>query len=211
MQYFNTLPKIIQTDNVGTSRVFTNLMARASIIPKVLKDPLVYYSYDIQDGDTPEIIADKYYNDSYRYWIFLFANQMMDPQWQMPLSSSNFQYYLESKYKDMAAENDQTVLEYIKTTVAKRFRVVQTVDNTTQTTAIDKFEVDSETYDFTPEYEEVTNFFPDGSSVTTTIGRESMNLYEYELEQNEAKRTVNIVNSDYTTEFENQFVSLMRR
>jgi hypothetical protein len=60
MQYFDTLPKIIQTDNVGISRVFTNLLARASIIPDVLKNPLVYYSYDIQEGDTPETIAYKY-------------------------------------------------------------------------------------------------------------------------------------------------------
>ncbi len=76
MQYFDTLPKIIQTDNVGISRVFTNLLARASIIPDVLKNPLVYYSYDIQEGDTPETIAYKYYGDSYRYWIVLFANEL---------------------------------------------------------------------------------------------------------------------------------------
>ena len=76
MQYFDTLPKIIQTDNVGVSRVFTNLMARASIIPDVLKNPLVYYQYDIQEGDTPEIIAHKYYGESYRYWIVLFANEI---------------------------------------------------------------------------------------------------------------------------------------
>jgi hypothetical protein len=33
MQYFNTLPKIIKTDENSVSILMTNLMARASIIP----------------------------------------------------------------------------------------------------------------------------------------------------------------------------------
>ena len=72
MQYFDSLPKIVHTDQNGNSTIRTNLMARVSIIPENLKNPLLYYQYDIQEGDTPEIVAHKYYNDMYRYWIVLF-------------------------------------------------------------------------------------------------------------------------------------------
>ena len=65
-------------------------MARASVIPSVLNNALVYYSYDVQDGDTPEIIAYKYYGDVNRFWIVLYCNQLNDPQWDWPLSSNKF-------------------------------------------------------------------------------------------------------------------------
>jgi nucleoid-associated protein YgaU len=98
MQYFNTLPKIIKTDANRNSVIMTDLMARCSIIPEILNNPMVYYDYDVQDGDTPEIVAYKYYGDSYRYWIVLFANQITDPQWDWPLSSNDFDAYITNKY-----------------------------------------------------------------------------------------------------------------
>jgi len=98
MQYFDTLPKIILTNNNGISTIMTNLMARVSILPEILKNPMVYYKYDVQDGDTPEIVAYKYYDDPYRYWIVLFANKMLDPQWDWPLNSIQFNEYVNDKY-----------------------------------------------------------------------------------------------------------------
>ena len=85
MQYFDTLPKIIYTDSYGIKTIRTDIMTRASVIPSTFKNPILYYKYDIQDSDTPEIIAHKYYNDMYRYWIVLFANQILDPVWDWPL------------------------------------------------------------------------------------------------------------------------------
>ncbi len=98
MQYFNSLPKIRYVDQNNVTTVYTNLMARASVIPSVLNNALVYYSYDVQDGDTPEIIAYKYYGDINRFWIVLYCNQLNDPQWDWPLSSNKFQKYILNKY-----------------------------------------------------------------------------------------------------------------
>ena len=90
MQYFDTLPKIIKTDATGNSLLMTNLMARASVIPSLLQNPAVFYQYDIQDGDTPEIVAYKYYGDVYRYWMIFYCNQIIDPQWDWPLNNQQF-------------------------------------------------------------------------------------------------------------------------
>jgi hypothetical protein len=46
MQYFDTLPKIIKTCD-GVSILITDLMGRCSIIPEILKNPLLYYDYDV--------------------------------------------------------------------------------------------------------------------------------------------------------------------
>ena len=135
MQYFDTLPKVIYTQN-GVSSVYTNLLARVSVIPQLLKDPLIYYTYDIQEGDTPEIIAHKYYGDSYRYWIVLFANELLDPQWDWPLTSKMFEQYLADKYP---STNIYSEIEYYE-------KVITQYDVNTQTTTVNRVRIDEDVY-----------------------------------------------------------------
>ena len=98
MKYFDTLPKFVYLNPItGHKNIMTNIMARASIMADVLNNPLIYYQYDLQDGDTPEIVAYKYYGDSYRYWLILFANQYLDPQWNWPLNYAEFNAYIQDK------------------------------------------------------------------------------------------------------------------
>jgi len=197
MQYFDTLPKIIQTDNVGVSRVFTNILARASIIPDVLKNPLVYYSYDIQEGDTPETIAYKYYGDSYRYWIVLFANELLDPQWSWPMDSNVFDNYMAEKYP--SGNTTTTVYSYEK-------KLTQT-DNSTNTVTINTIDIDEAEYNTL-----LTNtrtYTIGNSTVTVQTTKRIVSVYDYEYELNESKRKINILNSIYVDQLESQFKSLM--
>ena len=197
MQYFDTLPKVVQTDNVGISRVFTNLMARASIIPDVLKNPLVYYSYDIQEGDTPETIAYKYYGDSYRYWIVLFANELLDPQWSWPMDSNVFEAYMAEKYP--SGNTTTTVYSYEK-------KLTQT-DNDTNTVTINTIDINEEEYNtLIPNTQTYTIA---NSTVTVQTTKRIVTIYDYENELNESKRKINILNSIYVDQLETQFKSLM--
>jgi hypothetical protein len=197
MQYFDTLPKIIQTDNVGISRVFTNIMARASIIPDVLKNPLVYYSYDIQEGDTPETIAYKYYGDSYRYWIVLFANELLDPQWSWPMDSTVFENYMAEKYP--SGNTTTTVYSYEK-------KLTQT-DNSTNTITINTIDVNQTEYNSI--IENTQTYTISNSTVTVATTKRIVTIYDYEVELNESKRKINILNSIYVDQLESQFKSLM--
>lgn len=197
MQYFDTLPKIIQTDNLGTSRIFTNLMARASIIPDVLKNPLVYYSYDIQEGDTPESIAYKYYGDSYRYWIVLFANELLDPQWSWPMTSNVFDAYMEQKYPEI---NPSTTVHHYEKTLTQ-------TDNSTNTVTINTININEQEYNSI--VENTKTYTISGSSVTVQTSKRIVTVYQYELELNESKRKINILNSVYVSQMESQFKALM--
>ena len=197
MQYFDTLPKVIYTEN-GVSSVYTNLLARVSVIPQILKDPLIYYTYDIQEGDTPEIIAHKYYGDSYRYWIVLFANQLLDPQWDWPMTSKVFEQYLAEKYP---STNVYSEIEYYE-------KVITQYDVDTQTTTINKVRIDEDTYNSLPVTQTATYTLPTGPVVITTE-RNAVSIYDYELEQNEAKRNIKILNSIYVNQFEEQFKQLL--
>jgi len=198
MQYFDTLPKIINIDSTGNSKVMTNLLARASVIPQILKDPLLYYTYDIQEGDTPEIIAHKYYGDSYRYWIVLFANELLDPQWDWPMTSMIFEKYLADKYP---STNIYSEIEYYE-------KVITQYDTNTQITTVNRVRIDENVYNGLPVTQTATYTLPTGP-VTITTDRNAVSIYDYELNLNEAKRNIKILNSNYVGEMENQLKKLM--
>ena len=207
MQYFDTLPKIVYRTAQGTSTLYTNLMARASIMPSILKNSMVYYQYDIQEGDTPEIVAFKYYGDSYRYWIVLFANQIMDPQWEWPLNYNSFNAYIKDKYGYSESLGTWSVFDPYSTTYQWQ-KIVTQYDNYTQTTTVNKIVIDEFAYN---NLIESTNSYtlPTGA-VTVSVTKNILSYYDWELETNESKRNINLLNEIYVDELEKQFKNLMK-
>jgi len=196
MQYFKTLPKLVLTNN-GNSVILTNILARSSIIQNLLSNTLLFYTYDIQDGDTPEIVAYKYYGDSYRYWIVLFSNQIIDPQWDWPLNSRNFNNYILNKY--------QTFDPY--GTVQSYTEITTQYDLNTQTTTVNTVNIDENTFN---------SFIPSNITVTLPTGQVSIsktvnatNYYDYELNLNESKRNINLLNNQYVQQLESEFNKVM--
>lgn len=205
MLYFNSIPKILTPDVNGDGILLTNLMVRSELIPSLITNPLLFYKYDIQDGDTPEIIAHKYYGDSYRYWIVLYANQIMDPQWGWPLTNQQFDTYLISKYSSVS--NLPNVLSYTQATIKEYRKTIKSIDSISLVETVDTFVIDVDTYS-QPIVSTATYQLPNGT-VTQTISKSEINIYDYELEQNEAKRTINLINKAYVSELEQQFKILM--
>ena len=204
MQYFDTLPKIIHTNDNGVSTIMTNLMARVSIMPEILKNPMVYYKYDVQEGDTPEIIAHKYYDDPYRYWIVLFANKMLDPQWDWPLSSLQFNEYVNDKYG-----GNLTDTHHYEKVITKTTRGTDDDQTVTEKFVISGEEFLSLLYSH-PFGIDVSRTFPlPIGFVDITIQPTAVTNYDYELDLNESKRNISILNSKYVEELEKEFQDLM--
>ena len=205
MLYFESMPKILTPDVNGNGIVMTNLMVRSEIIPSLLNNPMMFYKYDIQEGDTPEIVADKYYGDSYRYWIVLYANEILDPQWNWPLNNQQFDNYLTKKYSSVA--NNVNVLAYTQSTIKEYKKTVKSIDSISLVETVDTFVIDEDTYN-SPSIPSATYQLPN-STVSQTITKSIANIYDYELEKNEAKRSINLINKIYVSELEQQFKSLM--
>jgi len=208
MEYFSSLPFLTTTDGNGNSIVLRNLLVRTGLIPQLAKNPLLMYRYAVQDGDTPEIVANKYYGSPFRYWIALYGNpQMMDPQSDWPLSTKNFTIYLQDKYAT-SANGTANVLSYTLGTVHHYEKVITTIDNTTKTTAIKVVEVDQDTYNSIIPLT-TTSTFPDGSSITYTVEPNAVSIYNYEDQANESKRNIDLINSTYASAIETQYQSLV--
>lgn len=199
MQYFNTLPKLIYTDENGTSSLRVNLLARARIIPELLKNPLVYYTYDIQEGDTPEIIAYKYYGDSYLYWVVLLANEIIDPQWEWPLNGNQFMSYLQEKYGE---QNIYSEIHHYE-------KIITQFDETTKITTTTNITIDEDTYNSLVETSN-TYTLPTGP-VSVAVKKKAVTVYEYESLLNESKRNIKILNSLYVDQLQTEFRNLMSK
>lgn len=192
--YFNTLPKTIINDSVGNQVIATDLLVRSSLIKSTLSNPLLYYTYDIKDTDTPEIIADKYYDNSYRYWIILFVNNFFDAQWEWPLNSSQFNSYVEGKYDDVGA-----IHHYEKT--------IEQYEQSSKVTTTETIEITEDEYNDLTEGEQ-TITIGESTVVITTTGTAVTN-FDYEFNLNEAKRNIKLLKADYVFQIEKELKELM--
>jgi hypothetical protein len=98
--YLDSFPKIdysIGEDRNITESV-TNIFKRYAILRNILSNATSYILYEVEDSDTPEILAEKFYNDAGAGWIILYANQIIDPQFDWPLTDTNFKKYIIEKY-----------------------------------------------------------------------------------------------------------------
>ena len=102
--YFSNFPLIVY-DSVGNGnfKIVTNLMKRVAMRTKVRTNTLFFDTYDVKEGETPEILADKLYNDSTLHWIILYVNNITDRYHQWPMSSGQFNDFIADKYSNIDA------------------------------------------------------------------------------------------------------------
>ena len=97
--YFESFPKIFY-DSVGQGnpKIVTNLLRRVAIRAKVKTNTMLYDTYDVKSGETPEIIADKLYQDPELHWIVMLVNNITDRYHQWPMKEQQFNTFLNEKY-----------------------------------------------------------------------------------------------------------------
>ena len=99
--YFNVMPKIFY-DSLGTGKpkVVTNILRRVGLRAKVRANTLLFDTYSVREGETPEIIAHKLYGDSELHWMIMLVNNIVDRYHDWPMSTNQFNSYLNQKYVD---------------------------------------------------------------------------------------------------------------
>ena len=102
--YFANFP-IIPYDSVGNGnfKLVTNLLKRVAVRAKVKSNVLFFDTYDVKEGETPELIADKLYNDPELHWVVLMMNDITDRYHQWPLNENQFIAHINDKYSNIDA------------------------------------------------------------------------------------------------------------
>ena len=99
--YFQKFPYTLYSLDDGRSgQIIQNILIRNKILDSVKNNFSVIDEYDIKDGDTPEIVAHKFYGDPNLHWLILQMNEILDPRFDWPLDSPRLRDFVTSKYSD---------------------------------------------------------------------------------------------------------------
>lgn len=102
--YFKSFPlTYYSVDDGANVKVVTNITLRAVINDEVKNNLSLFDEYDIKDGETPEIVSDKFYGSSFYHWIILHTNDILDARYEWPLSNRNLIAYCNDKYTNPGA------------------------------------------------------------------------------------------------------------
>ena len=208
-KYFNYFPKTFYTSNndVNGVEAITNIIARFAFDSQLKENTSAFYPYQVQDSDTPEIIADKYYGNVEYHWVVLLFNNIIDPQFDWPLKSDTLIDYIDKKYTANGSANTsaQSGLTWAlsENNVQGYFKVVTTTANDGTITQ-EKITIDANTY---ANVATGSNTYTTqaGEAVTVRTTKETQSYYTYETNLNESKREINLVKSDFLPQIEKEF------
>lgn len=95
--FFKDYPKIQYTLD-GKVDTITNLTSRFKVIDSVLQNLKIYYPYTVKDGESPEMVAYRFYDNMDHHWIIMMFNQYLDPYFDWPMTDDVFNKYIDTKY-----------------------------------------------------------------------------------------------------------------
>ena len=145
--YFENFP-VIPYDSVGKGdfKFATNLLRRVGLRTKIKSNVLLFDTYDIRSGETPEELADKLYDDPELHWVILMVNNVTDRYHQWPLNENQFIAHINDKYDNVDATHHYEISQTSGDTTIK---INIGSDNTDypSATAITNFEHEEEQQD----------------------------------------------------------------
>jgi hypothetical protein len=220
--YFGKFPKVdYDIQNTVLDKQYekvTDIFFRVGYIKEVLNNLSSYYTVEVDDGDTPEILAEKVYDDAGAGWMILLANQIIDPQFEWPLSYDAFNSYLISKYGSIEAS--ELLVHHYDMVIT---RVLQPDNVTTETrfqvngTKLTDNNLDVPYSYYNPHFgdpgslanvQSVETFDIDGKTITVTTHGEAITAYDYELSLNESRRLIKIIKKEYYNQVIKEFDKL---
>lgn len=102
--YFQKFPiTYYSLDDLNSVQVVTNITLRNTISNEIKNNFAVFDEYDIKEGETPELVADKFYNNPSYHWVILHMNEVLDPRYNWPLSQNDLNKHVEQKYASINA------------------------------------------------------------------------------------------------------------
>ena len=202
-KYFNFFPKTLYTTDTKNADVVNNITSRFNFEETFKNNTAVCYEYDIQDSDTPEIIASKFYGDSERHWIILLFNDILDPQFDWPMDYRTLISFIDEKYSASANAN-QSGSSWAQSHTKSYYKIETRTTISTNTITVKEIEVDANTYaNVTVSSSNVT--LADGYIITISVSKDTQSYYDYEMEFNESKRSIKLLKPEFVGNIESEF------
>lgn len=111
--YFQSFPEILYDFEINGKRqiiLVKDITNNIRFKKEILESVTLYDEYDIVDGETPEMISEKFYGTPEYHWIIMLANQRYDYISDFPLQQPELDKYVTQKY---GAGNEYAVHHYV--------------------------------------------------------------------------------------------------
>ena len=100
MSYFSKFPKVNYSfDNGDTTKSAVDIVKRVKFREYIKENGEMFVEYQLRDGDTPDIVAEKIYGDSELHWMIMLFNDVTNPYYDWALSQRNLESYSFNKYR----------------------------------------------------------------------------------------------------------------
>lgn len=198
-KYFSNFP-----DELYNGMVSKNILKRTSFLKETIGNPFVFLPYIVKDGEKPEDIAYHYYGSVDYTWLVLLSNSIIDPYFEWPISSDQFESFLIKKYSDKVSENK--VLDWTRTDTL--FSNIVCYYNPLDANQI----VSSETFlssyiDHVPGSQEDKDLL---TLTTDTNGFLPIRVYEWEILVNDSKREITLLSNTHKEFAEKELKRLLK-
>ena len=98
MAYFDKFPTTSYVNPDGQRSGVKDTLRRAIFTNESLLQRSNYVEYTIKDGETPDMISQRFFDDPNYNWIILLFNEALDPFYSFPLSTNSLERYVNKKY-----------------------------------------------------------------------------------------------------------------
>lgn len=106
--YFKNFPNIYYLYNINGQevlKVVKDVTQNIRLRKEILENVTLYDEYDVQEGETPEILADRIYGSSFYHWVLMVANQKYNYVEDWPKSYHQLESYILEKYETVEQAN----------------------------------------------------------------------------------------------------------
>lgn len=213
-KFFNYFPKVpyFYDNNKNSVDIVTNLTYKFKFNEAFKENTVVYYDYIIPEGETPEILADKFYNSSERHWIILMINNIVNPLMDWPMNSYSLNKFIDGKYSTNVyadtANTSITGISWAESNIKQYFvnekkMIIKTGEYSERKTIITQ-----QDYANTSPITSNNYTLNDGTQISIIRNRGSQTYYEYEIEINEKKRKIKLLKNEFIPSVEKEFKEL---
>lgn len=212
-KYFNYFPKeyYFLSNDSSSLDVITNITSKFKFEDDFKNNTVVYYEYEVQDGDTPEIVSYKLYGSVEKHWIILAMNDIINPQMDWPIEQNSLIKLIDKKYQASEYANSSTTgagTTWADTNIHSYYKIETQTNNLNGKKFIDKIEIDANTYANVVNSTE-TYTLQNGYTVKLDTSKETKTYFQYEVEKNDSKRTIKILKDEFVESVESELKRVM--
>lgn len=198
-KYFENFPVI----DYGDIKV-KNLLVRIKLLDQASNNRTIYHPFTVIDGETAHKIAYDYYGSADYVWVIWLINNIIDPYYDWPLSTVQFENHVKSKYGSLQAAQSK-IMYYVKT--PPTFYV--SIADPTKFYSTVGFTGDASQYKLVTQNAVELRISADTYARNPDLSYSPLSAYDFEMNANENKRNIRLLDRAFIRNIDDELRNLL--